>query len=155
MFVIEGIIDKIGELIVINDKFYKKDLILLCEKGAGTQYARQVPIKFEATNTMVDRLDSNNPGDELRVTFDIDGRDWFNKEKNETVVFNSLRPFKFETLSRADPSQTAALTHSTAKQSTEKPMATAKTYDVLKQTSSYVIQPDVAAKPEEDDDLPF
>ena len=155
MFVIEGVIDKIGELIIINDKFYKKDLILVCEKSAGTQYARFVPIKFEVTNAMVDRLDSNKPGDVIRVTFDIDGRDWFNKEKNETVVFNSLRPFKFETLGTSMPQTAASLPQAQKPPAAEKTTAAEKTYEAIKsQASTYVLTRD-ADKTEEDDDLPF
>lgn len=157
MFQIIGTVSKIGELQTINDKFYKKDIVVIYVKNEKTPFEKNVPIKFELLNKMVDMMDVYKEGDVIKIHFDLDGREWVN-EQQKTVVFNSLKPYKIERLNSQGNNAENSAYHQEPKPTKYSEFTEPKkseTAPALPNVGSkaYEIQPDV--KDEDLDDLPF
>jgi translation initiation factor IF-3 len=88
---------RIGETETIGEKqFKKRDLIV--EYAENPTYPQI--LKFEASQAKVDLLDHLNEGDEIKIYFNLNGREWVNA-KGETQVFNTLGYWKHEVLTAA------------------------------------------------------
>ena len=73
--------------------FKKRELIV--EYAENAQYPQIV--KFEANKDNCEKLDELKAGDEINLHFNINGREWTNKE-GTVQVFNTLTIWKFEKL---------------------------------------------------------
>jgi len=88
-FKLTGVLHAIFPEQVVSDKFRKQEFVLRIE---GDKYPN-FP-KFQAVNERIDLLQSFTPGDELTVSFDIQGKEYV--KGAETLYFTSLNAWKFE-----------------------------------------------------------
>ena len=72
---ITGRIKSIGKTQDISEKFRKRELILLESVGQRDQ-----PVPIEFTQDRTDMLDGFNPGEEVTVSFFINGREWVGRD---------------------------------------------------------------------------
>lgn len=92
MFELTGKIKVIQPTQEINDRFKKREFVI--EENSG-QYPQVVP--FEFTQDKCDVLDKYKVGQDVKVFFNIRGREWTNNQ-NETKYFLNLNAWKMETL---------------------------------------------------------
>lgn len=92
---LKGLLKHIYEEKKISDKFTVKEFVLTV---ADTQYPQH--ISFQISNKKIELLDPYKVGDEIKVQFDVKGREWINKE-GEAKYFNSLNAWKIELLNLA------------------------------------------------------
>ena len=76
----------------VSDQFSKREFVLTTE--ANTPYPQHVPM--QVTNDKCWLLDALNPGDELKVDFNIRGREWNGPQG--TKYFVTIDAWKLEKL---------------------------------------------------------
>jgi len=74
----------------VNDRFQKREFVLTTE--ANTPYPQHV--SFQVTQDKCSTLDQFNPGDELRVQFNLRGREWNGPQGIK--YFNTLEAWRIE-----------------------------------------------------------
>lgn len=74
----------------VNDRFQKREFILTTE--ANTPYPQHV--SFQVTQDKCAMLDQYNPGEELRVQFNLRGREWNGPQGIK--YFNTLEAWRIE-----------------------------------------------------------
>lgn len=79
-----------GNVQQVSDKFKKREFVLTDNSSQYPQY-----ILFELTQDKCSLLDNFNEGDEIKVFFNLRGREWTNKE-GQVKYFNSLQAWKME-----------------------------------------------------------
>ena len=92
MFEFSGTIKVIQPTQEISDRFRKREFVV--EENSG-QYPQVIP--FEFTQDKCEVLDTYKVGDEVKVSFNLRGREWVSKQ-NETKYFLSLQAWKIESL---------------------------------------------------------
>lgn len=80
-----GSIVRIGQTEVVSDKFQKRAFVV---SDNHDQYPQN--IQFELQQTKCDTIDSFKVGDAVRVSFNLRGRDWTDKE-GVVKTFNTLQ----------------------------------------------------------------
>lgn len=85
-----GILKEKFDKQVLSDRFTKREFVLTTE--ANTPYPQHVI--FQVTQDKCDRLDDIGIGDELRVHFNLRGRDWDGPQGKR--YFNTLEAWKVE-----------------------------------------------------------
>lgn len=90
---------RIGATELVGEKSFKKRELIV-ESSDNPQYPQI--LKFEASQAKCDLLDTLNPGDEINVHFNLNGREWTNKE-GVVSVFNTLAIWKFDVISKNTP----------------------------------------------------
>ena len=90
-----GTIHLIGETKQITDTFSKREFVV-------TDGADQYPkfINFELIKDNVDLVNGLKVGQEITVSFNLDGRIWTNPQ-GEDKFFNSLKAWKIEAVGNA------------------------------------------------------
>jgi len=111
----------------VSERFTKREFVVTTE--ANTPYPQHV--SFQITQDKCSTLDQFNEGDELRIQFNLRGREWVNPQ-GETRYFNSIQGWRIERLAAEAPAQQAP------------PMPAAQAF-----------APAVNLNEEEADDLPF
>lgn len=91
---LEGLVLKVGEVEQRTESFKTRSLILKTEPNS--QYPQELNIEFNQAKS--DLLNDIKEGSEVKVSINLNGRPWVNKEGN-TVWFNSLNGWKIEVLS--------------------------------------------------------
>ena len=86
-----GKIKKIMDTQVVSDKFKKREFVLGID--LNTPYPQDV--LFQTTNDRVYMLDNLKPNDEVKVFFNIRGKEYKNAN-NETKYFVSLEAFRID-----------------------------------------------------------
>ena len=76
----------------VSDKFAKREFVIMTD--TTTQYPQA--INFQLSQDKCGLLDSYNVGEEMKVSFNLRGREWFNPTKNITQYFNSLEAWRLE-----------------------------------------------------------
>lgn len=127
MFNITGTIKMKGSEQQVSDKFKKREFVI-------TENSSQYPqhLSFQLTQDRCSLLDPFNEGAEIKVFFNLRGREWVSPQ-NETKYFNSLEAWKIEAAGTAAPAPTQSATTS----------------------SSSAPMPESIPAPTEEDDLPF
>lgn len=92
-----GRLHKIFDTNQISDSFKKRDFVIETED----QYPQMV--KFELKQAKVDKIDPFKEGEQIKVSFNVSGREWINKE-NKTVYFVSLDAWRIEKVGNATAS---------------------------------------------------
>lgn len=98
MFEITGKIKLVQPTQQVTDKFKKREFVLTDE---SSQYPQD--ILFQLTQDRCELLDGMNPGDEIKVNFNLRGREW-TSPKGEVRYFNSLDVWRLEAATSAAPS---------------------------------------------------
>jgi single-strand DNA-binding protein len=76
----------------VSDRFQKREFVLTTE--ANTPYPQHV--SFQVTQDKCNMLDQFNPGEELRVQFNLRGREWNGPQGIK--YFNTLEAWRIERL---------------------------------------------------------
>ena len=74
----------------VSEKFKKREFVLTDNSSQYPQF-----ILFELTQDKCSLLDNYKEGDEIKVLFNLRGREWTNKE-GVVKYFNSLQAWKLE-----------------------------------------------------------
>ena len=117
----------------VSDRFTKRDFVLTTE--ASTPYPQHV--NFQITQDKCATLDQVNEGEELKVQFNLRGREW-KSPQGETKFFNTLEAWRIERLQGSNNGgQTTQNTNQTSN------------------TISTTTSPVFTANTDDNDDLPF
>lgn len=132
---VTGILKVKNESQQVSEKFKKREFVL-------TENSSQYPqhVSFQLAQDKCALLDNYNVGDEIKVHFNLQGREW-TSPKNEVKYFNTLDAWKIEKLG------TGAASTSAAKPAAKQPAASTNVSDT--NSSTFV------ASNGADDDLPF
>jgi|SRR6218665_691456 len=87
---ITGILKVKTEAQQVSDKFRKREFVLT---DNSSQYPQH--ISFQLTQDKCSLLDQYNVGDELKVHFNLRGREW-TSPKGEIKYFNTLEAWRIE-----------------------------------------------------------
>jgi hypothetical protein len=82
-----GQIKRIFDTVKVNEKFSKREFVLTDNAASYPQ-----TIMFQLTQGRCDVLDNVKEGDEVKVFFNLNGREWTNP-RGEVKVFNTLSAF--------------------------------------------------------------
>ncbi len=88
-----GKLYKIFETKQITERFTKREFVVEIEDG---KYPQQ--ILFQMTGDRCDNLNSFKEGDEVKIQFNLRGREW-TSPKGEVKYFNSLDVWRLEPIS--------------------------------------------------------
>lgn len=88
---IGGRIHKIEETKQITERFRKREFVLVLEENS--EYPQYV--LFQLTGNRCEKLDDFRDGDEVRLQFNLRGREW-TSPKGEIRYFNSLDVWDLE-----------------------------------------------------------
>jgi len=110
----------------VSASFRKRELVVTTEE----QYPQTIMIEF--VQDKADLLKNYNPGEEVKVSVNLTGREWVSPQ-GETKYFTSLRGWRIEKVQADNPMQQQA-----------PPMPAAQTFE-----------PAATFTEEEHDDLPF
>lgn len=105
---ITGTIKMIGQTQKVSDKFSKKEFVLT---DNSTQYAQH--ISFQLTQQKCDLLDKYKVGDEVKVHFNIRGKEWTSPQ-GEIKYFVTLEAWRVESGKVLSPSEQYHANDSTA-----------------------------------------
>ncbi len=89
---ITGILKVKSEAQQVSEKFKKREFVLT---DNSSQYPQH--ISFQLTQDKCSLLDQYNVGDEIKVHFNLRGREW-TSPKNEIKYFNTLEAWRIETV---------------------------------------------------------
>ncbi|MFO8054743.1 MAG: DUF3127 domain-containing protein [Bacteroidales bacterium] len=89
----------------ISDKFKKREFVLeKREEAAGREFIET--IKFQLTQDRCDLIESYNPGEELKVYFNIKGNKW---ERDDKIsYFTNLDVWRIERINANNPDEQMA-----------------------------------------------
>lgn len=87
---ITGILKVKGEAQQVSEKFRKREFVL---SDNSSQYPQH--ISFQLTQDKCGLIDQYNVGDEIKVHFNLRGREW-TSPKNEVKYFNTLEAWRIE-----------------------------------------------------------
>lgn len=108
----------------VSDRFQKREFILTTE--ANTPYPQHV--SFQVTQDKCPILDQFNDGDEIRVQFNLRGREWNGPQGIR--YFNTLEAWRIERAgSASSPSPAAAQTTQNTSSAGSAPVFTANAND--------------------------
>lgn len=86
----------------VSEKFKKREFVLT---DNSSQYPQH--IQFQLTQDRCSLLDSYNVGDQVKVYFNLRGREWNDPKTNSIRYFNSLEAWKLERVGANAPQATA------------------------------------------------
>ncbi len=92
----------------VSDRFRKREFVL---SDNSSQYPQQ--LCFQLVQDKCGLIDAFNPGDEIRVFFNLRGREW-TSPKGEVKYFNTIDAWKIELASQAQPVNNAGMSMNTA-----------------------------------------
>lgn len=99
MYTLKGELKVISPVQQISDSFKKQEFVVIDSTG---QYAQT--IQFQAVQDRCDLLNNFKVGDNVEVSFFLNGREWTNPKDGSIRVFNSLDAWKIEPLKQDSPS---------------------------------------------------
>lgn len=106
-FSIEGKLYKILDEQVVNDKFRKREFVLEIADGNYPQI-----VKFQLVQDKVTLLDRFKPGDQIKVNFDLSGRE-YNSPKGEVMYFTNLSAWRIEPAGQSSPATSSVPSNDT------------------------------------------
>lgn len=75
----------------VSERFRKRDIVIT---DNSSQYPQH--ITFQLTQDKCGLIDAYNPGDEIRVFFNLRGREWNDPKTNQVKYFNTIEAWKIE-----------------------------------------------------------
>ena len=87
-YVMKGKVKVVGSTVVISEKFSKREFVVVDDTNMYPQ-----DIQFQLTQDKCNLIDSLAIGDEVEVSFNLNGREWVNP-KGESKFFNTLDVWK-------------------------------------------------------------
>jgi len=93
---VEGKVKLVGETQTFGSNgFRKRELVITTEE----QYPQHIMIEFVQDKT--DLLNSYAPGQDVKVSINLRGREWLDPKTNVTKYFNSIQGWRIEGASQA------------------------------------------------------
>ncbi len=105
-----------GDIQKVSEKFQKRDFVLSTD--LSTPYPQHV--SFQITQDKCSLIDQFNEGDELKVQFNLRGREWNGPQGIK--FFNTLEAWKIEKVSGSQSSAPAQNNNSGMSESTSAPV---------------------------------
>jgi hypothetical protein len=99
-----GIVKVITETQQVSDKFKKREFVLTVDPSS--QYPQHVSFQF--TQDKCSLLDSVRVGEELKVHFNLRGREWTSPKDGITKYFNTLEAWRIEKVGGAGSSSSSS-----------------------------------------------
>lgn len=93
---VTGKVRMVGMPQQVSASFKKRELVVTTEE----QYPQHIMIEF--TQDKTDLLDQYKPGDSVKVSINLRGREWVNPQ-GETKYFNSIQGWRIERLEAQPP----------------------------------------------------
>ena len=90
MFTIDGKLKQVSETQQVTDSFKKREFVIVQDSGPYPQY-----ISFQLVQDNCGLIDGMNEGDEVKINFDIRGREWTAPD-GQVKYFNSLNAWRME-----------------------------------------------------------
>ena len=87
-YVMKGKVKVVGSTLAISEKFSKREFVVVDDTNMYPQ-----DIQFQLTQDKCNLIDSLVIGDEVEVSFNLNGREWVNP-KGESKFFNTLDVWK-------------------------------------------------------------
>ena len=87
-YVMKGKVKVVGSTLQISEKFSKREFVVVDDTNMYPQ-----DIQFQLTQDKCNLIDSLAIGDEVEVSFNLNGREWVNP-KGESKFFNTLDVWK-------------------------------------------------------------
>lgn len=87
-YVMKGKVKVVGSTVAISEKFSKREFVVVDDTNMYPQ-----DIMFQLTQDECNLIDSLVIGDEVEVSFNLNGREWVNP-KGESKFFNTLDVWK-------------------------------------------------------------
>ena len=87
-YVMKGKVKVVGTTVAISEKFSKREFVVVDDTNMYPQ-----DIQFQLTQDKCNLIDSLIIGDEVEVSFNLNGREWVNP-KGESKFFNTLDVWK-------------------------------------------------------------
>ncbi|MCX7727958.1 MAG: DUF3127 domain-containing protein [Bacteroidia bacterium] len=97
-----GKIKKVMDTQVVSDKFKKREFVLSTD--LNTPYPQH--ILFQTTQEKCALLDALKPNDEVKVTFNIRGREWTSPQDGQVKYFVTLEAWRIDKLTPVAPGTT-------------------------------------------------
>jgi hypothetical protein len=88
----------------VSERFRKRDIVIT---DNSSQYPQH--ITFQLTQDKCSLIDSYNPGDEIRVFFNLRGREWNDPKTNQVKYFNTIEAWKIEAVNANAGNQQPAM----------------------------------------------
>ena len=120
---VTGIIKVKYDTNVVSERFKKRDFVLTVEPGSP--YPQHV--SFQVVQDKVSMLDSFNVGDEVKVLFNLKGREWTSPQ-GEVKYFNTIDAWRIEKLGSGN-SQQHSQHNSASSENTAPPVFTSNSAD--------------------------
>ena len=95
---------------VVSEKFRKREMVLTITDGPS---GYQQHVTFQLTQDKVALIDSYNVGEEIKVHFNLRGREWVSPQ-NETKYFNTLEAWRIERVSNTTTAANTSRTNETS-----------------------------------------
>ena len=93
----------------VSERFRKRDIVIT---DNSSQYPQH--ITFQLTQDKCSLIDAYNPGDEIRVFFNLRGREWNDPKTNQVKYFNTIEAWKIEAVNAGGGMQQPAMQKTTA-----------------------------------------
>jgi len=77
----------------VSEKFQKREFVLFKREDKGT-WTSEEHVKFQLTQDRCDVMDGFKVGEELKVSFNIRGREW--EKEGRTSYFTNLEAWRIE-----------------------------------------------------------
>lgn len=121
---VTGIIKVKYDTNVVSERFKKRDFVLTIEPGSP--YPQHV--SFQVVQDKVSMLDNFNVGDEVKVLFNLKGREWTSPQ-GEVKYFNTIDAWRIEKVGSGNTQQHAQQNNSASGENTAPPVFTATSAD--------------------------
>ena|SRR5438105_5026230 len=120
---VTGIIKVKYDTNVVSERFKKRDFVLTVEPGSP--YPQHVT--FQIVQDKVSMLDGFNVGDEVKVQFNLKGREWTSPQ-GEVKYFNTIDAWRIEKLGSSN-SQQSQQRNNASSENTAPPVFTSNSAD--------------------------
>jgi len=91
MYTLKGTIKVIGKTQHVSDSFKKRELVITDSKGQYEQH-----IQLQLVQDRCELVDRFKVGEEVEVTFFLNGKEWTNPKDGQVRYFNSLDAWKID-----------------------------------------------------------
>jgi len=121
---VTGIIKVKFDTNVVSERFKKRDFVLTVEPGSP--YPQHVT--FQLVQDKVNMLDNFNVGDEVKVLFNLKGREWTSPQ-GEVKYFNTIDAWRLEKISQGQSNSQASSNNAGNVENTNPPVFTSSSAD--------------------------
>ncbi len=87
----------------VSERFRKRDIVIT---DNSSQYPQHITLQL--TQDKCGLIDQYNPGDEIRVFFNLRGREWNDPKTNQMKYFNTIEAWKIESVNANAGAQNSA-----------------------------------------------